>query len=394
MPTRPTRKALRNPVRLLTVHSGLVTAAEQVAGIFFAVYLVRAGLSLAMTFLALAAVLGVRFGLRFLVLFLVPKLGLRRSLALGTIVRALQFAPLAYAGQPLWLAVWIALSALADALYWPLYHAAIAASGAPESRGRQLGALEAIRSLAGIVGPALGGWLMTASGPLTVFALGAMLQLGALWPLLVMPELESGPIPTAAASLRGDRLGFLIFVSDGALQIGWSFVWSLALFTTLGSSFESYGGAMALSGLVAAIVGVAAGRFLDEGHGGRLLTAVTIVMIAGIAARILAIGDGPAAVLVNAFSVVAVALYIPVVMNTMYNRAHRLGPLSFHFFTESGWDVGGILGCGLAALVASLGISLGYAMLPSFLAMLAIRRFVTRAEREAARLQPAVPAAA
>jgi hypothetical protein len=177
------------------------------------------------------------------------------------------------------------------------------------------------------------------------------------------------------------------------LQIGWTYVWSLALFTTLGSNFEIYGGAMALSGLVAAVLGLAAGRVLDRGHGDRLLSVVTIIMVAGIAARVLAIGNGTGAVLVNAFSVVAVSLYIPVVMNTMYNRAHRLGPLRFHFFTESGWDVGGIIGCTLAALVASQGLSLGYAMLPSFLGMLAIQRYVSRAERETTLPRPAVPAA-
>jgi hypothetical protein len=105
-------------------------------------------------------------------------------------------------------------------------------------------------------------------------------------------------------------------------------------------------------------------------------------MLAGIAARMLAIGNGPASFLVNAFSVVALSLYTPTVMNTMYNRAHRLGPLRFHFFTESGWDIGGILGCLMAALVATLGGSLSYAMLPSLLGVLAIHRCVSAAERQ------------
>jgi hypothetical protein len=297
-------------------------------------------------------------------------------------VRALQFIPLAYAGDPAGLVGWIALMALADALYWPLYHAMVAAVGVPAARGDQLGTLEAIRSLAGIVGPALGGWLMARSGPAPVFALGAVLQLAALWPLLAMTEIAPGPVPTARQSLKGDRLGFAIFVSDGMIQIGWSFVWSLALFTTLHSSFEAYGGALALSGLVAALLGFTAGRALNLGHGGRLLTLVTILMLLGLAARMLAIGNAPAAVAINAFSVAAIALYNPLIMNTMYNRAHRLGPLSFHFFTESGWDIGGILGCLIAAAVATLGGGMAYAMLPAVLAMLVIRRCIAAAERQ------------
>jgi MFS family permease len=370
------------PAGLLNLHSGFVMASAQVAGNFFVVYLLRAGLGLAQTFLALAVVLVVRFALRFLTLWLVPKLGLRRSVALGTAVRAAQFLPLAYVAHPAGLICWIALMALADALYWSLYHAMVAAVGHPESRGNQLGTLEAIRSVAGIVGPALGGWLMASSGPAAAFVLGAVLQLGALWPLFKMGEIASGPVPTARDSLKGDGLGFMIFVADGLVQIGWFYAWSLALFMTLKSSFEVYGGAMALSGLMAAILGFTAGRALDRGQGGRLLTLVTMLTIFGIAARILALGNAPAAFLVNAFSVVVSALYQPLIMNTMYNRAHRLGPLSFHFFAESGWDVGGILGCGFAAAAVGLGGNMGYAMLPAFLGMLVVRRCITLAERE------------
>ena len=111
MPLRPTRRLAGQ----INLHSGFVMVSAQVAGNFFAVYLLKSGLSLTLTFLALAAVLGVRFGLRFLVLWLVPKLGLRRSLALGTGIRALQFIPLAFATHPAGLVSWIALTALADA---------------------------------------------------------------------------------------------------------------------------------------------------------------------------------------------------------------------------------------------------------------------------------------
>lgn len=378
MSLRPSRGA----ARLLNLHSGFVMVSTQVAGAFFAVYLLKIGFSLAVTFLAIGAVLAVRFALRFLVLWLVPRLGLRRSLALGTFMRALQFVPLAYATHVPGLIAWIGLSALADALYWPLYHTVVAGVGEPETRGSQVGALEAIRSLTGIIGPALGGWLMAGFGSNATFAIGAALQLGALWPVLALPDTPTGPVPSVRESLKGDRLGFLIFVSDGLVQIGWFYVWSLALFMALKSSFEFYGGAMAVSGLVAAVVGFSAGRVLDRGHGGRLLYLVTLVMLAGITARMLAIGNGPASFVVNAFSVVALSLYTPTVMNTMYNRAHRLGPLRFHFFTESGWDIGGILGCLMAALVATLGGSLSYAMLPSLLGALAIHRCVSAAERQ------------
>jgi hypothetical protein len=358
-------------------------ASAQVAGGFFAVYLLKAGLSLALTFVAIGGVLAVRFQLRFLVLWLVPKLGLRRSLALGTAVRAAQFVPLAYATHLYGLLGWIALTALADALYWPLYHALVAGIGAPAARGRQLGTLEVIRSVTGIAGPALGGWLLAGSGPVATFTLGAALQLAALRPLWAMAEIPAGPVPGWRRSLDGDRLGFTLFVADGVIQIGWCFVWPMALFLTLRADFASYGGAMALAGLVAAILSFTAGRAIDRGHGIWLLVLAAVLVTGATILRIVALGDETQAVAVNAVSVVAMALYTPLLMNTMYNRAHRLGPLAFHFFTESGWDLGGIIGCCLAAAVAAWGASLAYAMLPAFLGMIVICRMVIAAEREA-----------
>lgn len=372
-----------NAAGLLNWHSGLVMASAQVAGGFFAVYLLKAGLSLALTFVALGAVLAVRFQLRFLVLWLVPKLGLRRSLALGTAVRGAQFVPLAYATHLSGLLAWIALMALADALYWPLYHALVAGIGVPASRGKQLGTLEVIRSITGIAGPALGGWLLAGSGPVATFTLGAFLQLAALWPLWAMAEIPAGPVPSWRRSLEGDRLGFTLFVADGVIQIGWYFAWPMALFLTLRADFASYGGAMALAGLVAAILSFTAGRAIDRGHGIWLLILAAGLVTGGTILRIVALGNETQAVAVNAFSTIAMALYTPLLMNTMYNRAHRLGPLAFHFFTESGWDLGGIIGCCLAAAVAASGASLAYAMLPAFLGMAVICRTIITAERQA-----------
>jgi MFS transporter, DHA1 family, inner membrane transport protein len=372
-----------NAAGLLNWHSGFVMASAQVAGGFFAVYLLKAGLSLALTFGAIGAVLAVRFQLRFLVLWLVPKLGLRQSLALGTAVRAAQFVPLAYATHLYGLLAWIALLALSDALYWPLYHTLVAGIGEPASRGKQVGTLEVIRSITGIAGPALGGWLLAGSGPVATFTLGAALQLAALWPLWVMAEIPTGPVPSWRRSLEGDRLGFTLFVADGVIQIGWYFAWPMALFLTLHADFAAYGGAMALAGLVAAFLSFTAGRAIDRGHGIRLLVLVAGLVAGGTILRIVALGDETQAVAVNAFSVVAMALYTPLLMNTMYNRAHRLGPLGFHFFTESGWDLGGIIGCCLAAAIAAAGASLAYAMLPAFLGITVICRMVIAAEREA-----------
>ncbi|HVJ55601.1 MAG TPA: MFS transporter [Aliidongia sp.] len=358
------------PARLVTAHAGLIAASIQVAGGFFAVYLLKSGVSLPLTILAYAATLVIRFFLRFMVLALVRRLGLRRTLVLGTIVRAAQFVPLIYGGDPVWLAVWVLTSALADALYWPVFHALMSAVGEAHTRGSQLGTLEAIRALAGIAGPALGGWLLAIFGGGAIFALGAAIQLLALLPLWPLPDVPAGPIPSLRRSLNGDRLGFLLAASDGWLTIGWWFVWGLALFQTLGEDFAYYGGAMAFSGMVAALLGLAVGRTLDLGHTRKVLLAVSTVMVIGIAARALAVGHPTAAFLVNALSALASSFYTPTYMTTLYNRAKQHGALAFTFFAEAGWDTGSILACGMAAAVAASGLPLSFAILPALLGML------------------------
>jgi DHA1 family inner membrane transport protein len=368
------------------LHAGLVAASLQFAGFFFAVYLLKSGVSLTLTILSYAATLGVRFWLRFLVLALVRRFGLRRIVILGTLVRAAQFLPLAYAGDPAWLVAWILVAALADALYWPVFHALMASVGEAHSRGSQLGMLEALRALASIAGPAIGGWLLAIFGGGATFALGAAIQLAAVLPLWSLPDIPSGPIPSLRRSLRGDRLGFLLAAADGWLTMGWWLVWTLALFITLGDDFATYGGAMAVSGLVAAAAGLGVGRALDLGHGDRMLMIVSTIMVIGIAARALSVGHPTAAFLVNMFSVVAASFYTPTYMRALYNRAKQHGALAFTFFAEAGWDTGAGLGCLMASLVVASGLPLGFAILPALLGMVGIHLGVLAAARHPPRI--------
>jgi hypothetical protein len=47
------------------------------------------------------------------------------------------------------------------------------------------------------------------------------------------------------------------------------FVWWIALFLSLGENYAAFGGALALAGVVGAVSGLALGRHIDAGHGGR-----------------------------------------------------------------------------------------------------------------------------
>ena len=370
----------------MTLHAALVAAAQQVAGAFFGAFLLKNGVGLALTILAYAGSLGIRFFLRFLVLILVRRFGLRPIVILGTILQAVQFLMLARAGGPGGLLPWMLSLAIADALYWPVFHALMAASAEPGRRGTQLGALEAMRALAGVAGPAIGGWLLAHAGGGATFGLGALVELAAIIPVWSLPDLPAGPVPGFRKALAGDRVGFLLAASDGWLTMGWWYVWTLALFLTLDGNFTVYGGALALSGLVAAALGLVAGRLLDLGHGTRMLMLVSTIMVAAIAARALSVGHPTLAFIVNAVSAMAAPLYTTTYMRTLYNRSKQHGAFAFSFFAEAGWDAGAGLGCVAASLIVASGLPLSFAILPALLGMAALHLTMLAAERNPPRL--------
>src|ERR1700730_8402137 len=82
-------------VNRLALHSTLHQLAWSVSGIFFTVFLIRAGFSPAGALLVLAGMLAVRLALRPLVLAAVAALGLRRTLILGSVLCAAQMLGLA-----------------------------------------------------------------------------------------------------------------------------------------------------------------------------------------------------------------------------------------------------------------------------------------------------------
>jgi MFS transporter, DHA1 family, inner membrane transport protein len=124
--------------RLLMVHCILWSLAMSLAGGFVGAYLLRLGFSVATAIALYALMLVVRFALRAVMLPLVQRLGMQRTMLLGALVVAFQFVPLIWADRPLWLGVWVLVVAVGECLYWPIFHATNAMCGGGGRRGRQI----------------------------------------------------------------------------------------------------------------------------------------------------------------------------------------------------------------------------------------------------------------
>ena len=347
---------LRNrAVNLLNVHYGLHALAMYGAGVFFAVFLLKEGISAPVVFAAIALILAGRFVVRPLVLVLAPRVGVRALVAFGTVFLGVTYPILAEVkGVDWWLLAFCVTGAIGDAFYWTSYHAYFATVGDSEHRGHQIGAREALASVVGVVAPLIGGWTLTVFGPRAAFGAAAFVHVLAALPFFGTPDVRVAP--HVKDSFRTALPSVLLFAADGWIAAGYLFVWQIALFITLKESYSVFGGVVALAALAGAIGGLLLGKHIDAGHGRRAVW-LGVGSIALVTILRAFSTDIPAmAVIANALGGFVGDLYIPTLMTAVYNQAKESPcTLRFHFATEGGWDTGGALGCLTAALLSWVG---------------------------------------
>ena len=358
-------------VNLFSLHSVIYSAALQGGGAFYVIYLLKSGLSIPLALLALGAVQVVRFVIRPLVLIFAARFGLRETLIAGTVLTAAQYPFLAEIGGigPVLYAL-IVVTAVSSVFYWSSYHATFARLGDDEHRGAQVSAQNAGGALVGIVSPLLSGWLLATFGPRIAFDFSAAIVLFSVIPILWTPNTPiARHIEGGYRAALGDSL--FLCAMNGFAEVGTSFIWQIALFLTLGGAYVNYGGAMAVSALAAVVAGMAFGRFVDKGHGARMVWIGAGGYAAAIVLRALANGHPWLALAAVVVCPIAGAVYSPLMMAAIYTRA-KASPcvLRFHIVMEGGWDVGSVAGTFLAAGLIALGLPLGNAMLLSLIGTL------------------------
>jgi hypothetical protein len=366
-------------INRVNLHYGIQQFAQTAGGIFFLVYMLKAGVPVAIALVAQAAIVAERFGVRAVVVPLASRIGLRRTLMLGTVLEALAFPILAeiHGVDAAFIALCV-ITPLGSALYWTCYHAYFAALGDAEARGGQIAFREAMAAIIGIVAPLLGGWLLVTAGPRIAFNVVAVLQLLAALPLIGGPEVrvaESGPV-----GLRAAGVGAALMATDGWFAACYYYVWQIALFVALDQSIAGYAGAMALAAGAGAAMGLLMGRVIDIGHGRRALMLAYGVAGGLVALRAASLGSPWLAVTANALGAFVNALLIPALMTPVYNLAKASPcPLRFHVGTEGGWDIGCGLGCLTAAAFVAAGQTLAAPILLAFVGGIAAFGLLWRA---------------
>jgi MFS transporter, DHA1 family, inner membrane transport protein len=345
------------------VHAGLQTFAENVGGVFVFVYLIKAGFGAPLVFAALATIFFLRIGLRQIVLPVVKRIGLRNGLILGTLLVSISYLLLTTVnGLGPMFVVFILFDALSTAFYWTCHHAYVAKLGDAEHRGAQVSAREAINAVMGIVAPLVGSFLLVYAGPFYAFSSAAVIEALAVLPLISAPNFRI--LDEAVLEPSARRFASKLFFTDGLIVSSFFFTWIIALFETLGKNFGTYGGTLALAGLIGAVMSLGVGRMIDLGQHKRSVQIAYGAMALSILFKALSFSAPWSAVAANAFGAVASPLYMPVLMSRIYNMAKASAcPLRFKVATEGAWDLGTGLGCLTVALLTWLGFSFFWPLL-------------------------------
>ena len=345
-------------IRRLFLHFGLFTLAVTISGVFSSAFLLRQGLTPAMVFLAMGAVLAVRFVFRTLVLYVGPRLGGRRTLMIGAAISAFQYPLLAgVSGLDGMLVAFVAVSGLGEAFYWTAFHACFAQAGEDARLGRQTSVRQIISIGGGIVGPPLGGLLLM-HWPPAAFGLSTILRLLSVAPLAGLPELPIARLPPPDAWRRA-RFGATVFATDGWTIMSASIGWAMIAFLALGSRYDVLGVAMAAAALVGAGATWLLGRHIDMGHGRRAVLINLVASLAILLAQALSAYDPARVVAAMLAGAVLGGFATPAIMAAVYAEAKAASCVfRFQFAAEGGWDIGGIAACLACAAILTLGAPL------------------------------------
>ncbi len=350
------------------IHAALQTFAANAGGVFVFVYLLKAGISAPIVFCTMASIFLLRIIMRQSVLPLVKKVGLRNGLIIGTLLTSIGY--LIVAGLqglgPLFV-VFILVEALGTSIYWTCHHAYVAKLGDPENRGAQVSAREAINATMGIIAPLVGSYLLVFQGSSSAFIVAAIIEALAIIPLLSAPNFR---IPLQAINdLIALKYAGRLFFTDGAITAAFFFTWIIALFQSLGGNFGTYGGTLALAGLVGAGMSLGVGRMIDLGQHKRSVQIAYSAIAISLIFKAVSLYVPWTAVAAHAFGAVAAPLYMPVLMSRVYNMTKSAAcPVRFQISTEGAWDLGVGLGCLLVAALTWAGVFYSWPILLGLLA--------------------------
>ncbi len=211
------------------------------------------------------------------------RFGYEHSLATATFVNSLYYICLALIPfVPGFLFVAPLLSAIQKTFWWPAYHANFARFSKEDERGREIGSLNALYTLASAIGPFLGGAILLVGNFTILYAVGVVLMILSVIPLFTTresfkPSLISWREQMRFVFGRAYRRRLLGGIGYGEEMITQT-IWPIYIFVLLGSALN-LGAIIGFATILTIIVSIITGRVMDKKREGKINFWSALVLI-------------------------------------------------------------------------------------------------------------------
>jgi MFS family permease len=344
-------------INYLNLHMGLWIFGNTIVVLFGPIYLLKLGLSVPTVAVVWGAATGLRFFLRPLALLWIQKVGLKKSLIVGAFASAGIFPLLFLAdGTWPWLCALTFYRAFFEVIYWLPLHAFYAIAGNIEKRGKQTAAREILMLIFSAAAPVTSGILTAVFGFWTLYPAGIIITLLSVWPLLHTAELAGNEaMPFRQAIKRIDRRGFWLAIGDNIFSQTEVFLWTICVFF-LTQNLIVFGWILGLQIFLSSAISFTLGNLIDRGKGKKLFLVGAIGLSAVLLGRTFSVHTVTDVIISQILFALLSIFYVGPYAAAFYNMAKQTkNTLWFHFFAETGYDVGGSLVLFSIAMLVHLG---------------------------------------
>lgn len=317
------------PMKRLMSATALLDFALSAISLFEPIYLHTLGWSLSQICLFYFAVYAAGFFLLPLGVRYAGRIGLQHAILFSTpFLIAYYLALYAIPKNPAFIIVAVFALVLQKILYWPGFDSEMAAFGSDGERGREVSILTSLGTVAAVVGPAFGGFIVGAFGFPIGFALTGLLMLLSNLPLLSMPPERPRESLGYRQSIKSvfarENRRFLTAMGGFGEEFTALIIWPIFIYTVLGD-IASTGVLVSVSIFLTALALLFIGRLSDAQSRHAVVRTGSIFTAFSWILRLFL--GGAAGVLIGDFfyRVVKALLGVPFV-TVIYERAGR-GPL-------------------------------------------------------------------
>lgn len=271
--------------------------------------------------------------------FLITRFGAKHVIAASLPITSVSLVLLLTLGNyrwPLWLIA--SFFGLSVALYWVAYHDDFSKAKHGKSAGRELSRMAILTSIAGALGPVIGGVVGQTLGLPFIMGVTAILLLVAVLPLFKTSEItKKRPIKKSNFNIKRNWKDILAYGGLGIESTASGIIWPLFIFILVGS-FVRVGSITTIALLVMIAVTIYVGRLTDRYEKRKVLKAGTIINFFSCSSRALVTSLNQAYIISIFSSISLVFLNIPF-MSAYYIRADEEPRIEYIMSMEVGINI-------------------------------------------------------